>query len=207
MFSVFTHGVGTDQNNPPKKQKTKQKQTHTLGVRRYRKHLPMVQCSPFQPWWHWHLPSLQVPCLMHSGLQTRWSHPAPVQPSSQRHAPPMHTPWVPQSTEQTSGSGWDKFGSHTHNFSGCILCITMFFKKKFWSWVFSATQNRAGIDALWDSGHRNQIHFSFLLFFNEHRGVKKITLKWSQKESKISQVSCWFNLPSRTFNQNGQQYL
>lgn len=66
------------------------------------KNLPMVQCSPFHPWWHSHLPSLQVPCFTHRGLHTRWSHASPVQPSSQRHEPPIHTPWVPQSTEQTS---------------------------------------------------------------------------------------------------------
>lgn len=42
---------------------------------------------------------------MQRGLHTRWSQPAPVQPSSQRHAPPMHTPWVPQSTEHTSAGG------------------------------------------------------------------------------------------------------
>ncbi len=72
--------------------------------------LPMVQCSPFQPWWHWHFPSLQVPCFMHSGLHTRWSQPAPVQPSSQRHAPPIHTPWVPQSTEHTSAEGKKDLG-------------------------------------------------------------------------------------------------
>lgn len=65
--------------------------------------LPMVQCSPFQPSRHSHLPSLQVPCSMQRGWQTRWSQAAPVQPSSQRQAPPMQTPWVPQSTEHTSG--------------------------------------------------------------------------------------------------------
>lgn len=65
-------------------------------------YLPMVQCSPFHPWWHSHLPSLQVPCFIHRGLHTRWSHASPVQPSSQRHEPPIHTPWVPQSTEHTS---------------------------------------------------------------------------------------------------------
>lgn len=64
--------------------------------------LPIVQCSPFHPWWHSHLPSLQVPCFTHRGLHTRWSHASPVQPSSQRHAPPIHTPCVPQSTEHTS---------------------------------------------------------------------------------------------------------
>lgn len=64
--------------------------------------LPMVQCSPFHPWWHSHLPSLQVPCFTHRGLHTRWSHASPVQPSSQRHEPPIHTPCVPQSTEHTS---------------------------------------------------------------------------------------------------------
>lgn len=77
--------------------------------------LPMVQCSPFQPWWHWHFPSLQVPCLMQSGLHTRWSQPAPVQPSSQRQAPPIHTPWVPQSTEHTS-EGSEKDLGHKHYF-------------------------------------------------------------------------------------------
>lgn len=64
--------------------------------------LPMVQCSPFQPSLHSHFPSLQVPCSVQRGWHTRWSQPAPVQPSSQRQAPPMHTPWVPQSTEHTS---------------------------------------------------------------------------------------------------------
>lgn len=64
--------------------------------------LPMVQCSPFQPSLHSHFPSLQVPCSVQRGWHTRWSHATPVHPSSQRHAPPMHTPWVPQSTEHTS---------------------------------------------------------------------------------------------------------
>ena len=47
---------------------------------------------------------------MHSGLQTRWSQPDPVQPSSQRHAPAMHTPCVPQSTEHTSKHGHTQRG-------------------------------------------------------------------------------------------------
>lgn len=54
--------------------------------------LPMVQCSPFQPSRHSHFPSLQVPCSMQRGWHTRWSQAAPVQPSSQRQAPPMQTP-------------------------------------------------------------------------------------------------------------------
>lgn len=54
--------------------------------------LPMVQCSPFQPSRHSHLPSLQVPCSMQRGWHTRWSQAAPVQPSSQRQAPPMQMP-------------------------------------------------------------------------------------------------------------------
>lgn len=64
--------------------------------------LPMVQCSPFQPSLHSHFPSLHVPCSVQRGWQTRWSHATPVHPSSQRHAPPTQTPWVPQSTEHTS---------------------------------------------------------------------------------------------------------
>lgn len=65
--------------------------------------LPMVQCSPFQPCSHWHLPSLQVPCFTHCGLHSLWSQLVPVQPSSQWQTPPTHTPWLPQSAEQTSG--------------------------------------------------------------------------------------------------------
>ncbi len=65
--------------------------------------LPMVQCSPFQPCSHWHLPSLQVPCFTHCGLHSLWSQLVPVQPSSQWQTPPTHTPWLPQSAEHTSG--------------------------------------------------------------------------------------------------------
>lgn len=64
--------------------------------------LPMVQCSPFQPWLHSHLPSLQVPCSAQRGWQALWLHAGPVQPSSQRQVPPMHTPCEPQSTEHIS---------------------------------------------------------------------------------------------------------
>lgn len=91
---------------------------HTQNTQRC---LPMVQCSPFQPWWHWHFPSLQVPCLMQSGLHTRWSQPAPVQPSSQRHAPPIHTPWVPQSTEQTSEGGEKSLGQKQYSWTQEVM--------------------------------------------------------------------------------------
>lgn len=67
-----------------------------------RRGLPMVQCSPFQPWLHSHLPSLHVPCSAQRGWQALWLQAAPVQPSSQRQVPPMHTPCEPQSTEQIS---------------------------------------------------------------------------------------------------------
>lgn len=62
----------------------------------------MVQCSPFQPGLHSHLPSRQVPCSAQRGWQARWSHAAPIQPSSQRHVPPTQTPWPPQSAAQIS---------------------------------------------------------------------------------------------------------
>lgn len=64
--------------------------------------IPMVQCSPFQPGLHSHLPSLQVPCSAQRGWQARWSHAAPIQPSSQRQVPPTQTPWPPQSAAQIS---------------------------------------------------------------------------------------------------------
>lgn len=62
----------------------------------------MVQCSPFQPGLHSHLPSRQVPCSAQRGWQARWSQAAPIQPSSQRQVPPTHTPWPPQSAAQIS---------------------------------------------------------------------------------------------------------
>lgn len=64
--------------------------------------IPMVQCSPFQPGLHSHLPSRQVPCSAQRGWQARWSHAAPIQPSSQRQVPPTQTPWPPQSAAQIS---------------------------------------------------------------------------------------------------------
>ena len=64
--------------------------------------VPMVQCSPFQPGLHSHLPSRQVPCSAQRGWQARWSQAAPIQPSSQRHVPPTQTPWPPQSAAQIS---------------------------------------------------------------------------------------------------------
>lgn len=64
--------------------------------------IPMVQCSPFQPGLHSHLPSRQVPCSAQRGWQARWSHEAPIQPSSQRQVPPTQTPWPPQSAAQIS---------------------------------------------------------------------------------------------------------
>ena len=73
--------------------------------------LPMVQCSPFQPGLHSHLPSRQVPCSAQRAWQARWSQAAPVQPSSQRHVPPTQTPWPPQSAAQISvGRGGEKTG-------------------------------------------------------------------------------------------------
>lgn len=64
--------------------------------------IPMVQCSPFQPGLHSHLPSRQVPCSAQRGWQARWSQAAPIQPSSQRQVPPTQTPWPPQSAAQIS---------------------------------------------------------------------------------------------------------
>lgn len=78
------------------------------GTDRHRRavSLPIVQCSPFQPWLHSHLPSLQVPCSAQRGWQALWLHAGPVQPSSQRHVPPMQTPCEPQSTEHISA--WEE---------------------------------------------------------------------------------------------------
>lgn len=64
--------------------------------------IPMVQCSPFQPGLHSHLPSRQVPCSAQRGWQARWSQAAPIQPSSQRQLPPTQAPWPPQSAAQIS---------------------------------------------------------------------------------------------------------
>lgn len=64
--------------------------------------IPMVQCSPFQPGLHSHLPSRHVPCSAQRGWQARWSQAAPIQPSSQRQVPPTQTPWPPQSAAQIS---------------------------------------------------------------------------------------------------------
>lgn len=72
------------------------------GTRGPRPAIPMVQCSPFQPGLHSHLPSRQVPCSAQRGWQARWSQAAPIQPSSQRQVPPTHTPWPPQSAAQIS---------------------------------------------------------------------------------------------------------
>lgn len=68
--------------------------------------VPMVQCSPFHPGLHSHLPSRQVPCSVQRGWQARWSQAAPVQPSSQRHVPPTQAPWPPQSAAQISVGRW-----------------------------------------------------------------------------------------------------
>lgn len=75
--------------------------------------IPMVQCSPFQPGLHSHLPSRQVPCSAQRGWQARWSQAAPIQPSSQRQVPPTQTPWPPQSAAQisagrTAGDGGER---------------------------------------------------------------------------------------------------
>lgn len=64
--------------------------------------LPIVQCSPFQPGLHSHLPSLQVPCSLQRGWHALWSHPVPIQPSSQRQVPETQMPWPPQSAAQIS---------------------------------------------------------------------------------------------------------
>lgn len=64
--------------------------------------LPIVQCSPFQPGLHSHFPSLQVPCSLQRGWHALWSHPVPIQPSSQRQLPDTQTPWPPQSAAQIS---------------------------------------------------------------------------------------------------------
>lgn len=64
--------------------------------------LPIVQCSPFQPGLHSHFPSLQVPCSLQRGWHALWSHPEPIQPSSQRQLPDTQTPWPPQSAAQIS---------------------------------------------------------------------------------------------------------
>lgn len=64
--------------------------------------LPIVQCSPFQPGLHSHLPSLQVPCSLQRGWHALWSHPVPIQPSSQRQLPDTQMPWPPQSAAQIS---------------------------------------------------------------------------------------------------------
>lgn len=64
--------------------------------------LPIVQCSPFQPGLHSHLPSLQVPCSLQRGWHALWSHPVPIQPSSQRQLPDIQMPWPPQSAAQIS---------------------------------------------------------------------------------------------------------
>lgn len=73
--------------------------------------LPTVQCSPVQPWWHSHFPSLQVPCSVQRGWHALRSHTEPAQPSSQRQLPPIHTPWEPQSTAHTSANT-NKLKSH-----------------------------------------------------------------------------------------------
>ena len=72
--------------------------------------LPMVQCSPFQPGLHSHLPFLHVPCSLQRGLHALWSHPAPVQPSSQRQVPDTQMPWPPQSAAQISVGDIEKGG-------------------------------------------------------------------------------------------------
>lgn len=64
--------------------------------------LPMVQCSPFHPGLHSHLPSLHVPCSLQRGWHALWSHPVPIQPSSHRQVPDTQTPWPPQSAAQIS---------------------------------------------------------------------------------------------------------
>lgn len=64
--------------------------------------LPIVQCSPFQPGLHSHLPSLQVPCSLQRGWHALWLHPVPIQPSSQRQVPDTQMPWPPQSAAQIS---------------------------------------------------------------------------------------------------------
>ena len=62
----------------------------------------MVQCSPVQPWWQSHLPSLHTPWSMQRGWQSLCRHSGPAQPSSQWHEPLRHTPWAPQSTTHSS---------------------------------------------------------------------------------------------------------
>lgn len=69
--------------------------------------LPIVQCSPFQPGLHSHLPSLQVPCSLQRGWHALWSHPVPIQPSSQRQVPDTQMPWPPQSAAQISVGDMD----------------------------------------------------------------------------------------------------
>lgn len=71
-----------------------------------------AECSPFQPSRHSHLPSLQVPCSMQRGWQTRWSQAAPVQPHSGR-LPRCRRPWVPQST---GAHFWKKTMITAHQF-------------------------------------------------------------------------------------------
>lgn len=61
-----------------------------------------MQCSPFQPGLHSHLPSLQVPCSLQRGWHALWSQTTPVQPSSQRQPPATQMPWPPQSDAQSS---------------------------------------------------------------------------------------------------------
>ena len=77
--------------------------------------LPIVQCSPFQPGLHSHLPSRHVPCSLQRGWHARWSQAVPIHPSSQRQVPPTQMPCPPQSAAQISvgeerrerrGDGW-----------------------------------------------------------------------------------------------------
>lgn len=75
----------------------------TLGkVASFSFSLPMVQCSPFQPGLHSHLPSRHVPCSLQRGWHARWSQAVPIHPSSQRQVPPTQTPCPPQSAAQIS---------------------------------------------------------------------------------------------------------
>lgn len=61
-----------------------------------------MQCSPSQPGWQTHCPSLHSPCSSQVGWHACLSQVVPSHPSSHWQRPATHTLWVLQGTGQTS---------------------------------------------------------------------------------------------------------
>lgn len=61
-----------------------------------------VQCFPFHPFVHKHVPLEQLPCALQRGSHSRTVQRAPLQPGAQEQDPPSHSPCSPQSRLQRS---------------------------------------------------------------------------------------------------------